>query len=71
MVDTCYSIGSIQVSSGNEPLILNRDVMSGGEYTMIDNVTSADMDTVGGQPHQKVWFVAKSLAEALEACAHY
>lgn len=72
IVDACYPIGSIQVPSGSEPIILHRDAVSGGGYAMIGTVISADMDTVGQiQPHQKVRFVQVTLEEALAARAHY
>ena len=72
IVDACYPIGSIQVPSGSEPIILHRDAVSGGGYAMIGTVISADMDTVGQiQPHQKVRFVEVSLEEALAARVSY
>lgn len=72
IVDACYPIGSIQVPSGSEPIILHRDAVSGGGYAMIGTVISADMDTVGQiQPHQKVRFVGVSLEEALAARVSY
>ncbi|MBD3895953.1 biotin-dependent carboxyltransferase [Halomonas sp. ML-15] len=72
IVDACYPIGSIQVPSGSEPIILHRDAVSGGGYAMIGTVISADMDTVGQiQPHQKVRFVQVTLEEALAARARY
>ncbi|EPC04028.1 hypothetical protein L861_01615 [Litchfieldella anticariensis FP35 = DSM 16096] len=72
IVDACYPIGSIQVPSGSEPIILHRDAVSGGGYAMIGTVISADMDWVGQiQPHQKVRFVPVSLEEALAARAKY
>lgn len=72
IVDACYPIGSIQVPSGSEPIILHRDAVSGGGYAMIGTVISADMDRVGQmQPHQSVQFVAVSLDEALKARRDY
>ncbi|AYF33662.1 allophanate hydrolase [Vreelandella alkaliphila] len=72
IVDACYPIGSIQIPSGSEPIILHRDAVSGGGYAMIGTVISADMDTVGQiQPHQKVRFLKVTLEEALAARAHY
>ncbi|GEN22649.1 hypothetical protein HCU01_05980 [Halomonas cupida] len=68
IVDACYPIGSIQVPSGSEPIVLHRDAVSGGGYAMIGTVISADMDLIGQiQPHQKVRFVPVSLDQALEA----
>lgn len=72
IVDACYPIGSIQVPSGSEPIILHRDAVSGGGYAMIGTVISADMDWVGQiQPHQRVRFVPITLEEALAARAEY
>lgn len=72
IVDACYPIGSIQVPSGSEPIILHRDAVSGGGYAMIGTVISADMDSVGQiQPHQKVRFEPVSLEDALAARAEY
>lgn len=72
IVDACYPIGSIQVPSGSEPIILHRDAVSGGGYAMIGTVISADMDWVGQiQPHQLVRFVPITLEEALAARAEY
>jgi len=72
IVDACYPIGSIQVPSGSEPIVLHRDAVSGGGYAMIGTVISADMDLVGQiQPHQKVRFVPVSLDQALAARAAY
>jgi len=72
IVDACYPIGSIQVPSGSEPIILHRDAVSGGGYAMIGTVISADMDIVGQiQPHQKVRFVAVTLEDALAARTRY
>lgn len=72
IVDACYPIGSIQVPSGSEPIILHRDAVSGGGYAMIGTLISADMDTVGQiQPHQKVRFVQVTLEQAMDARARY
>ncbi|WP_110649027.1 biotin-dependent carboxyltransferase family protein [Salinicola peritrichatus] len=72
IVDACYPIGSIQVPSGSEPIILHRDAVSGGGYAMIGTVISADMDWVGQiQPHQQVRFEAVDLEQALAARREY
>jgi biotin-dependent carboxylase-like uncharacterized protein len=47
IVDAGYPIGSIQVPSGSEPIILHRDAVSGGGYAMVGTVISTDMDIVG------------------------
>lgn len=68
IVDACYPIGSIQVPSGQEPIILHRDAVSGGGYMMVGAVISADMDLIGQMPpNTKVNFVEVTLEEALAA----
>lgn len=68
IVDACYPIGSIQVPSGQEPIILHRDAVSGGGYMMVGAVIGADMDLIGQMPpNTKVNFVEVTLEEALAA----
>ena len=70
IVDACYPIGSIQVPSGTEPIVLHRDAVSGGGYMMVGTVISADMDVIGQMPpNTKVRFVEVSLNAALQARA--
>lgn len=70
IVDACYPIGSVQVPSGQEPIVLHRDAVSGGGYMMIGTVISADMDLFGQMPpNAKVRFVEVSLEDALKARA--
>lgn len=70
IVDACYPIGSIQVPSGEQPIVLHRDAVSGGGYMMIGTVISADMDLVGQMPpNTKVRFEEVSVPQALEARA--
>ncbi|MFZ5869154.1 MAG: biotin-dependent carboxyltransferase family protein [Actinomycetota bacterium] len=70
IVDAGYPIGSIQVPSGAEPIVLHRDAVSGGGYAMIATVISADLDSVGQHsPGTQTRFVAVSLDEALQARA--
>jgi biotin-dependent carboxylase-like uncharacterized protein len=70
IVDACYPIGSIQVPSGQEPIILHRDAVSGGGYMMVGTVISADMDLIGQMPpNVKVQFVRVDLQQALQARA--
>lgn len=70
IVDACYPIGSIQVPSGQEPIILHRDAVSGGGYMMLGTVISADMDLIGQMPpNVKVRFVHVDLPQALQARA--
>lgn len=68
IVDACYPVGSIQVPSGKEPIILHRDAVSGGGYMMIGTVISADMDQIGQMPpNTRVKFVEVTLEQALQA----
>ncbi|AUN39327.1 biotin-dependent carboxyltransferase family protein [Tsukamurella tyrosinosolvens] len=70
IVDACYPIGSIQVPSGQEPIVLHRDAVSGGGYMMIGTVISADMDLIGQMPpNTRVRFEAVGLDQALAARA--
>ncbi len=70
IVDACYPIGSIQVPSGQEPIILHRDAVSGGGYMMLGTVISADMDLIGQMPpNVRVRFVHVDLPQALQARA--
>lgn len=70
IVDACYPIGSIQVPSGQEPIVLHRDAVSGGGYMMLGTVISADMDLIGQMPpNTRVRFQAVTLDEALAARA--
>lgn len=70
IVDACYPIGSIQVPSGREPIMLHRDAVSGGGYMMLGTVISADMDLIGQMPpNTKVRFEATTLEQALTARA--
>ncbi|HSE07577.1 MAG TPA: biotin-dependent carboxyltransferase family protein [Nocardioidaceae bacterium] len=70
IVDACYPIGSIQVPSGQEPIVLHRDAVSGGGYMMVGTVISADMDTFGQMaPNARLRFVEVTLEQALEARA--
>lgn len=68
IVDAGYPIGSIQVPSGSEPIILHRDAVSGGGYAMVGTVISADMDLVGqSAPGTSTRFRAVTLEDALSA----
>ncbi len=70
IVDACYPIGSVQVPSGQQPIVLHRDAVSGGGYMMIGTVISADMDAFGQMPpNTEIRFVEVSLTDALEARA--
>ena len=68
IVDAGYPIGSIQVPSGAEPIILHRDAVSGGGYAMVGTVISVDMDLVGqSAPGTKTRLVPVSLDQAVAA----
>lgn len=68
IVDACYPIGSIQIPSGKEPIVLHRDAVSGGGYATIGTVISADMDLIGQmQPNYTGQFTPISMDEALAA----
>lgn len=68
IVDAGYPIGSIQVPSGSEPIILHRDAVSGGGYAMVGTVISVDMDLVGQcAPGTATTLLPVSLEEALAA----
>lgn len=68
IADAPYPIGSIQVPSGIEPIILHRDAVSGGGYCMVATVIGADMDDVGqSPPNITTRFVEVDLETALQA----
>lgn len=70
IVDAGYPYGSIQVPGGLEPIVLQRDAVSGGGYAMIGTVVSADMGLIAQmQPNYKARFVAVDMAHALQARA--
>jgi len=68
IVDAGYPIGSIQVPSGSEPIILHRDAVSGGGYAMVGTVISVDMDLVAqSAPSTATRLRSVSLEDALAA----
>ncbi len=68
ITDACYPYGSIQVPSGQEPIVLHRDAVSGGGYFMLGTIISADMDLIGQlQPNTPTQFVKVDMDAALEA----
>ncbi len=68
ITDACYPYGSVQVPSGEEPIILHRDAVSGGGYFMIGTIISADMDLIGQlQPNTPTRFVRVDMDDALRA----
>jgi len=61
-------IGSIQVPSGTEPIILHRDAVSGGGYVMVGTVIAADLDVLAqSAPGTETVLRAVSLDDALAA----
>ncbi|GAA4078961.1 biotin-dependent carboxyltransferase family protein [Nocardioides kongjuensis] len=70
IVDAGYPIGSIQVPSGSEPIVLHRDAVSGGGYAQIGTVISVDLDLVGQcAPGTVTRLVPVTLDDALKARA--
>jgi biotin-dependent carboxylase-like uncharacterized protein len=68
IVDAGYPIGSIQVPSGAEPIILHRDAVSGGGYAQVGTVISVDMDLVGqSTPGTRTQLVPVTIEEAVAA----
>lgn len=68
IVDAGYSVGSIQIPGGTQPIILHRDAVSGGGYAMVGTVISADMDVVArATPGTVTRFVEVTMDEALAA----
>ena len=68
VVDTGYSVGSIQIPGGTQPIILHREAVSAGGYAMVATVISADMDLVArSSPGTKTRFKSVTMDEALVA----
>ena len=68
ITDACYPYGSVQIPSGTEPIILHRDAVSGGGYSMVGTVISADMDLIGQlQPNTPTRFLRVNMHTALSA----
>jgi allophanate hydrolase subunit 2 len=68
VIDPGAPVGTIQVPSGVEPIVLGTDSPSVGGYARIGTVISTDMSAVGQlQPLQSATFVAVSLEVALAA----
>ncbi|WP_251042197.1 allophanate hydrolase [Arthrobacter sp. ISL-30] len=68
IIDAGYAVGSIQIPSGTQPIILHRDAVSAGGYAMVGTVISADMDLVArAAPGTATRFVAVSQDEAIVA----
>ena len=71
MIDPGAPVGTIQVPSGVEPIVLGVDSPTIGGYARIGVVISGDMAAVGQlQPFQSASFVRTSLEEAVAALRH-
>src|SRR5262249_60076955 len=65
VVDVGYPIGSIQVPGGFEPIALLNDAVTGGGYTTIATIISADLDRVAQtKTHDITRFASVSLDES-------
>lgn len=70
IVDAGYSMGSIQIPGGSQPIVLHRDAVSAGGYAMVATVVSADMNTLAQLvPGSISKFESISIDEALAARA--
>ncbi len=68
IIDPGAPVGTIQVPSGVEPIVLGTDSPSVGGYARIGTVISSDMSAVGQlQPLQSASFIATSLDDAVAA----
>ena len=68
VVDAGYPLGSIQIPSGIEPIVLSRDVVTAGGYFTVGAVISADMDLLGqAVTKSSVRFVPIGFEQALAA----
>jgi hypothetical protein len=68
IVDAGYTVGSIQVTGGTQPIVLHRDAVSGGGYAMVATVISADMDLIArAAPGTATRFVPVDMETALTA----
>jgi biotin-dependent carboxylase-like uncharacterized protein len=71
VIDPGAPVGTIQVPSGVEPIVLGVDSPSVGGYARIGVVISTDMSAVGQlQPLQPACFVQTSLEDAVAALRH-
>lgn len=71
VIDPGAPVGTIQVPSGAEPIVLGVDSPSIGGYARIGVVISTDMSTLGQiRPNGIVRFVAIDHAEAVERLLH-
>jgi len=68
VVNLGYPVGSIQVPSGSELIVLVRDAVTGGGYATVGTVISADLDLLAqARSPDSVVFVPVGIETALEA----
>ena len=68
VVDAGYPIGSIQIPSGTEPIVLHRDAVTAGGYFTVGAVISADLDRLGQcATNASVRLEAVTIEQAIEA----
>lgn len=66
VVDLGYPVGSIQVP--NNPIVLMQDAVTGGGYSTVGTVISADRELLAQrQTHDSVYFESVDVEEALDA----
>lgn len=66
VVNLGYPIGSIQVPSGTELIVLMRDAVTGGGYATVGTVISADLDLLAqAKAPDKILFESVSIDQAL------
>jgi allophanate hydrolase subunit 2 len=68
VVDLGYPVGSVQIPGGLEAILLLNDAVTGGGYTTIGTVITADLDHVAQtSPGSQIRFRAVDITEALRA----
>ena len=68
VVDLGYPIGSIQIPGGLEAIVLLNDAVTGGGYTTIGTVITADLDLIAqASPGGHIRFHEVTINEALQA----
>ena len=68
VVDLGYPIGSIQIPGGLEAIVLLNDAVTGGGYTTIGTVITADLDLIAqASPGCHIRFHEVTINEALQA----
>ena len=68
VVDLGYPVGSIQIPGGLEAIVLLNDAVTGGGYTTIGTVITADLDLIAqASPGCHVRFHEVTINEALQA----